>query len=124
MGRRASSEDALKLRGEWLIDGVPFMKTGTVDRDTEVLRVLLRKEGALTPWGGEKMCGGFHPDFAITWKVEERDVSLMVCFTCHEAIFVSSAGNLNYDLPKESYEALKTELEKFRPVPIGVPRKK
>jgi hypothetical protein len=119
-----STEEALKRRGEWLIDLFQFFKTGTVDRDTKALRDLLLKEGALGTWSGGKACGGFHPDFAITWKVAERDVSLMLCFGCHEAMFADEAGNLLYNLPKESYDALKGELEKFKSAPTEVPLQK
>jgi hypothetical protein len=70
------------------------------------------------------MSGAIIPDFAITWNVAEREVSLLVCFGCHEAMFVDPEGNLLYDLPGESYQALKAELEKFRPIPVGVSREK
>lgn len=122
--RDNSGDEALKRRGEWLVGGFQFFKTGTVDRETGVLRNLLLKEEALLAWRGQKFCGAFHPDFAITWKMAESDVSLMVCLTCHEAIFTSPAGDLLYDLPTESYEALKAELEKFRPVPAQLPSEK
>lgn len=110
-----SGEGVLKRRGEWLIGGFQFLKTGTVARDTKALRDLLLKEGALATWGGGKACGGFHPDFAVTWRVDKQEVSLLVCFGCHEVIFFRPEGTLIYDLPKESYDALKNELERFRP---------
>ena len=112
-----SDKDALKRRGEWSLDGFQFFKTGIVDRDTGALKDLLLKKDALAAWGGPKACGGFHPDFAITWKVAERDVSLMICFGCHEAKFADPQGDLLFDLPEESYDALQAELEKFKPVP-------
>jgi hypothetical protein len=52
---------------------------------------------------GEKKCGGFHPDYAIEWRVGKDKYHLLVCFGCSEfkvygqgkAVRTDQGGELN-----------------------------
>jgi hypothetical protein len=105
-----------KTRGVVSFGLFKFFKTGVAERDLSSLRSLLAKEGTITEWGGGKACGGFHPDFCVTW-LEGRDrVVVHICLTCHEVRIEKGAASFLYDLGKESYDELKEELERFRKV--------
>lgn len=93
-----------------------FFKTGIADRELGGLRSLLAKEGAITEWRGRKACGGFFPDFCVTWMEDKERVVLHICLTCHEIRIEKGSTCLLYDLGDEFYDDLKQELEKFRKV--------
>ena len=50
------------------------------------------------PYGGPKFCGGFHPDFCIQWTADGKTYNMQICFTCHEAAFITPDERLPFDL--------------------------
>lgn len=69
----------------WL-QGYPFY-----DRPLEVAAgekkklttIVLRKESHV-PFRGYKLCGGYHPDYAIVWEKNGAKSGSLICFGCHE----------------------------------------
>jgi hypothetical protein len=104
-------------RGKVVIGGYEFFKSGTLKPESKPLREAILKDGTLQTWGGGKACGGFHPDFAIMWKADNADAMLLVCFGCHEAMFLTNSGFLLYDLGK-GYDAVKAELARYSARPL------
>jgi hypothetical protein len=105
-----------KERGVVTFGFFKFFKTGIAERELGGLRSLLAKEGAITEWRGRKACGGFFPDFCVTWMEDKERVVLHICLTCHEVRIEKGSTCLLYDLGEESYNELKQELERFRKV--------
>jgi hypothetical protein len=101
-----------------VIQGFPRGRGGPPpEPESKPLREAILKDGTLQTWGGGKACGGFHPDFAIMWKADNADAMLLVCFGCHEAMFLTNSGFLLYDLGK-GYDAVKAELARYSARPL------
>lgn len=78
-------------------------------------RETLADGASYTEFLGEKLCGGFHPDYAIRWSENDHEHSILICFGCHEALIVSGGGTTyRYDLTKPVIEALQKKLSSFR----------
>lgn len=46
----------------------------------------------------EKKCGGFHPDYVVSWKQEQRNLHALICFGCGEILYVDGEQQYRYDL--------------------------
>ena len=77
------------------------------------LKKLLTVPGSYREFGGLKLCGGFHPDYAIAWKADDSEHAILLCFGCHEALFVSGEQRLRYDLNRDPLESLRKLLARF-----------
>jgi hypothetical protein len=80
-------------------------------RDPATIRGVERKEieeimtakNSFEPWAGEKLCGGFHPDFCLQWHCAEAVHRALVCFGCHEVIYAGPQGSVRCDLGDKAY---------------------
>jgi hypothetical protein len=81
--------------------------------------------GLFKPWGGLKLCGGFHADYAISFESGGATYLVLICLGCHEARIIreSSAGQtqravkrfrLTTDLKDEGFKELQEILKKYR----------
>ena len=68
------------------LDGYPFYQEPLplAAQDAEYLSELLSDPAAYQPWKGEKLCGGFHPDYAVEWHVGTSRYRALVCLGCGE----------------------------------------
>lgn len=67
--------------------GFPFYKTPNPvsEADTKLLSEALKAQEAFVRYQGFKLCGGFHPDFALVWTQEGKvPVEIHVCLGCGE----------------------------------------
>ncbi len=80
------------------IAGWPFYTPGSGASHPEVLRRLLADTATYGVYSGPKTCGGFHPDYAVTWESGGATRALLVCFGCGEALVVADGRSLPYDL--------------------------
>lgn len=104
-----------ELNGYWFYQD-PLSLT---DNDLVRLLEILGNEATYRPFGGEKKCGGFHPDFAIEWQVGELVCRALLCFGCSEAKLFGPDRESRHDMPyaaKEKLEALLKPYKKKRPV--------
>jgi hypothetical protein len=91
-------------------------------RLTEEHRSLFRKIWPVTvsPFRGEKLCGGFHADYALTWRDDERACAVLICFGCHEVAAFLPESDLRADLKGQGVVELRQLLRtynKHRPAP-------
>jgi hypothetical protein len=79
------------------------------------LNRLVRAADVFKPFGGEKFCGGFHADYAIEWKHGDDQLAVvLICFSCHEALFVLPKEQLRTDLTKDGYDSFRDVLRNYR----------
>src|SRR5688500_13875115 len=78
------------------------------------LRQALLRSGGIIGWGGNKLCGGYHPDYLIQWTGADGTYDALVCFGCHEIKLFGPKERLYADLSGKTYEELKQTLERFR----------
>lgn len=69
------------------LGGYPFYATPHKLRknDDTKLEKLLEDAAGFVPFTGYKMCGGFHPDYAIVFKKDNVVCELLICFGCGDA---------------------------------------
>ncbi|HYC70907.1 MAG TPA: hypothetical protein VEB66_06860 [Opitutaceae bacterium] len=54
--------------------------------------------GTLSEYAGAKRCGGFHADYAVTWRAGGKDWAVLICYGCGEAAIFGPPGSLKCDL--------------------------
>lgn len=52
--------------------------------DAKKILDFVGNEKVYVQFRGEKKCGGFHPDYAIEWRVGKDSYYVLVCFGCSE----------------------------------------
>ena len=82
----------------WIYD-FPFY-TRKSDAIPKILDFFGNQEN-FEPWVMEKRCGGFHPDFAVTWNHDGSEASVLVCFGCHEVLYVHKGAVFRYDWKRD-----------------------
>lgn len=93
----------LQAKATVQLHGFPFYREPLALKqgDVETLRGLLGTEGSYMPYGGEKMCGGFHPDYAVEWTNGRGVDHCLICFGCSEARVYGPRGGTFYNLRDE-----------------------
>ncbi|MFD2160759.1 hypothetical protein ACFSW8_17775, partial [Rubritalea tangerina] len=104
----------LKRKDKTFIGSYPFYtpKVKVEDDTKKLLRRILGSQSILRPHS-DKLCGGFHPDYAISWHTEDEDYAALICFGCREIKFVTPSKTLHYDLTQKSLDSLKQLLKPF-----------
>lgn len=82
--------------------------------DAGRLTALLRDEKSLQPWRGDKLCGEFHPDYALEYHVGARPYRLLLCLGCQELRIFSETASAFADLRDEPFKTLKQVLSPYR----------
>ena len=74
--------------------GFPFYREplDLKPEDVEALCEALGDGSTYKTYGGEKKCGGFHPDYAVEWSVEGKVYRCLICFGCVEVRESRSRG--------------------------------
>ena len=94
----------------------PFYTPSVEASNAYDLKVLLASPAAIVPYGGGKLCGGYHPDYCVSWTVKSITYYVQVCFGCHEIVFFNGTTHLIYDMAegidKKLEAALKTYAKK------------
>ncbi|MEO6183695.1 MAG: hypothetical protein ABIP71_11485 [Verrucomicrobiota bacterium] len=78
-----------------------------------ILHSVMTSQKSFRPYGGPKMCGGYHADFAAQFE----DSWFLVCLGCHEILCYSKKAQLICEFDKTAYQSLSTawsELNKGR----------
>jgi hypothetical protein len=61
-----------------------------------------------------KACGGFHPDYCMTWNDGDTTYYLMLCFGCHEMYFYDTKHEFVADVRHDAFPQFEAILEKYR----------
>lgn len=108
--------------------GFPFYKDPLAieEADAGALAAILANPDVFRPFGGEKRCGGFHPDYAIAVSAKGEEFTYLICFGCREAkVYRPDGSETRYDLaPDASWQRLVAILKPYRkdrPTPIEGP---
>ena len=62
------------------------------------LEQLVTDPRCFATWGGEKRCGGFHPDYALVWNESHTVSNVLLCFGCDEALLVTQGRRRRVDV--------------------------
>jgi hypothetical protein len=88
------------------IGGHSFYTPAVPAKDPDGLKKLLGDPKSTKLYGGAKLCGGFHPDYAIVWESGGKTFHALVCFGCHEVCFLEGTRKILYDLGEGAWASL------------------
>lgn len=99
-----------------LVASFPFyVRPLTLDLELQAaLRATLSSTAALLPFTGEKLCGGFHPDYAVEWTGNEGQAHSLICFGCGEVVTAAAGSSVRSDLAGPAHVTLHRLLRKFK----------
>jgi hypothetical protein len=112
----------LKTQQTVQLHGYPFYKRPLLlsAEDAAALRRLLTNKASFETFGGEKFCGGFHPDYSIAWVQGGQTIHVLVCFGCHEFKLFGAEHELRTDSDDAAMKQIEAILRKYhaqRPKP-------
>jgi hypothetical protein len=82
--------------------------------DAQWLSEVLVDEASLKPFSGEKKCGGFHPDYVVTWDVSGKQHEALLCFGCGEVKWAAPDGKTTrYDMTHWANASLQAVLRGY-----------
>ena len=98
------------------LDGYPFYQAPLAlsAEDARRLTQLLSDPATLNRFSGEKLCGGFHPDYAVEWQKGSRSYRALLCFGCEEAKLLGPGLDQRYDLAGPAGSELQALLGSYR----------
>jgi hypothetical protein len=119
---RDSLATELKTKQTVQLHGYPFYKRPLPlsAEDAAALRRLLTNKASFETFGGEKACGGFHPDYSIAWAQGGQTFRVLICFGCHEFKMFGAGHELRTDSDDTAMKKIEAILRKYhaqRPKP-------
>jgi hypothetical protein len=92
----------------WL-HGIPFYEKplAVTNTDLERLRGLYIDPKNHRETSGMKLCGGFHPDYCITWRKGSEQVQVLVCLGCADWLTFSGKRYLYEEFPEGVWKELR-----------------
>ena len=98
------------------LHGFPFYERPlpVAAADVETLRRLSSASGSFHSYAGAKNCGGYHPDYCLSWKDGEASYELLICFGCHEMKLYGPRQELLADIQRDVAIQFETTLKKYR----------
>ncbi len=96
------------------IGGHPFYTPATMTEITQILKRLLCSPESFIRFSGEKLCGGFHPDYCVSWAEEKNACYALICYGCQEIIFLNGNEQFRYDVDEHVLAEVKKELSKYK----------
>ena len=82
--------------------------------DVEALRLLSGEQSNLIHSRGRKMCGGYHPDYCLTWKKGETTFHMLLCLGCSEAKIFGAGVEWYGDIFRGAHPKFQKLLIKYR----------
>lgn len=109
-------EKELEAKKTITVQGFPFYERPLVVTAADVaeLRGLSAAPDTFSPYRGPKMCGGFHPDYCLSWQDGETKYELLICFGCHEMKFFAPNHEAIADIQAEALARFEAVLKKYR----------
>ena len=99
----------LELGGFHFYEGTLELSPGDVKKVVEILH----RTSTYEPYLGEKKCGGYHPDFAVSWTLDHVQYHALLCFGCGEVKLLGPSGERHYDLERDSARELENILRNY-----------
>jgi hypothetical protein len=78
--------------------------------DLKIIVDSLRSPALYEKYKGPSACGGFHPDFAVTWENKGANFTALICFGCSEIDIDGTNYQGHFDLAR--YEEFQSVLKK------------
>jgi hypothetical protein len=100
------------------IGDFPFYTPNALATNSDELKLILSSSNSIEGYKGPALCGGYHPDYCLSWESEGRTYYALICFGCHEIVFYDEKEPLIYDLETTAFTRLKALLsiyDKKRP---------
>ncbi len=91
----------------------PFYTPSVDATNGDDLRKLLSNPASLREYQGPKSCGGYHPDFCISWQAGKVKYYALICFGCHEIVLYDGKTSLIYDLETAAYKEFQQLLAQY-----------
>jgi hypothetical protein len=82
--------------------------------DAVLLRTFFSRPDAFPPYSGSKLCGGFHPDYAIWWLGAHIQLCTILCFGCMEVMSLSEGLILHTDWKPSEWVKVYRALSSYR----------
>jgi hypothetical protein len=82
--------------------------------DANRLTQVLSERETFERFSGEKLCGGFHPDYAVEWRKGSSSYRALLCFGCDEAKLFGPGIDERHDLSARGRHEIKALLAKHR----------
>lgn len=95
----------------WLFYAEPLEFKG---KDQSKLTELIGSEKTFMAFSGVKKCGGFHPDYALEWRVGKDTYYALICFGCHEVKVYGPGKGAYADIVRDGYNSLTALLKPYR----------
>lgn len=86
--------------------GFPFYTPSVLATNADELKRLFSSPDTITTYSGEKFCGGYHPDYCLSWEAEKKTYYALICFGCAEVVFYDGAQRHIYDLSPDAWNRL------------------
>jgi hypothetical protein len=109
-------EQELKTKKTVKVHGFPFYQEtlSLKEADAKKLTALFRAGESFTAYRGPKKCGGFHPDYAVEWRLGKDVYQALVCFGCHEVKFYGPKAGVYCDVRDRALGEMKKVLLSYR----------
>ena len=75
-------------------------------KDSEKLLALVKTPRSFKEFSGFKLCGWFHPNYALVWTKGKMVVEIHVCLTCHEIKIFHSRLEIYCEIDNDAYQQL------------------
>lgn len=103
-------KEELKRSDVTKIGGYPFYTPALEVTNSDELKQLLGAPASIQPYLGPKGCGGYHPDYTVSWTAGGITYHVQICLGCHEVVFLTGNTSLKYDMADDAvkrFEALR-----------------
>lgn len=107
-------KEELKRKDTTKIWKYPFYTPKTKAHDIKDLQKVLGDLNIIKVYRGPKRCGGYHPDYCISWQKESSTFYALVCYGCGEIVFYDSKSFIIYDIEDEALRGLKDLLQGYQ----------
>jgi hypothetical protein len=105
-----------------VLHGYPFYERPLrlLVRDVAELRRIFSDKTTYEIFHGEKLCGGFHPDYGMTWEQGGQTYTVLICFGCREFKLFGPDHDLRTNANPEVFARVEAILKRYhgqRPKP-------
>lgn len=113
MWERSLLEREIKRTDTAKIWKYPFYTPSVLATNPDDLKRLLSSPDSIKVYEGPKLCGGYHPDYCVSWQAEKKTYHALICFGCDEVVFFDGTSSLIYDLSDDACNGLKELLSSY-----------